>query len=95
MNTAERKFEKEETYEKQGDTEILVGLEFGGVLLRSLSVIHRIENVPDVIVLEVIVLEVIVFEAIMTDGLKVDPEGLLNAMDRSQLVRHQIKLRTP
>ena len=86
VNTAEREPEKGETYEKQGDIEILVGLvRVFGVLLRSLSFIHRIEIVPEVAVLEVAVLV----------WLEVDLEGLLNAMDRSQFVRHRIKLRTP
>ena len=81
MNTAESKGKSAETHENQGGIEILVVLvQVLGIILRGLSFIHRIE----------IVLGVVVF-----DGLEVDPEGLLNAMDPCRFVRHQIELRTP
>ena len=81
MNTAESKVENAETHENQGGIEIFVVLlHVLGVILHGLSFIHRIEIELGVVVL---------------DGLKVDPEGLLNATDPCQLVRHRIKLRTP
>ena len=74
MNTAERKLRKLVTYENQGGIEILVVLvQVLGVILHSLSFVHRIE----------IELGVVIF-----DGLEVDPEGLLDAMGRSQSVDH-------
>ena len=81
MNTAESKVENEETHENQGGIEIfVVFLHVLGVVLHGLSFVHRIE----------IELGVVVF-----DGLEVDPEGFLNAMDPCQLVHHRMKLRTP
>ena len=74
MNTAERKLRKLVTYENQGGIEILVILvQVLGVILRSLSLIHRIE---------------IEFGVVILDGLEVDPEGLLDAMGRCQSVDH-------
>ena len=82
VNNAERELDwKGETYEKQGDTEILVGpAQVFSVTLRSHSFIHRIESELGVV---------------MLDGWEIDPEGLLDAMDRSQFAHHRIKLRTP
>ena len=76
MNTAEGKVKNAETHENQGGIEILVVLvHVLGVVLHSLSFIHRIEIELGVIVL---------------DGLEVDPEGLLDAMCRCQSVGHRI-----
>ena len=74
MNTAESKVENAETHENQGGIEIFVVLlHVLCVILHSLSFIHRVE----------IELGVVVF-----DRLEVDPEGLLNAMGRSQYSGH-------
>ena len=76
MNTAEGKVKNAETHENQGGIEILVVLvHVLGVVLHSLSFIHRIEIELGVIVL---------------DGLEVDPEGLLDAIGRFQSVDHRI-----
>ena len=76
VNTAESKVKNAETHENQGGIEILVVLlDVLCVVLHSLSFIHRIEIELGVIVL---------------DGLEVDPEGLLDAMDRCQSVGHRI-----
>ena len=75
MNTAERKLSRKlVTYENQGGIEILVVLvQVLGVVLHSLSFIHRIEIELGVVIL---------------DGLEVDPEGLLDAMGRCRSVDH-------
>ena len=74
MNTADTKLKNTEPHENQGGIEILVVLvQVLGIILHSLSFVHRIEIELGVVIL---------------DGLEVDPEGLLDAMGRCQSVDH-------
>ena len=74
MNIAESKVKNVETHENQGGVEILVvPVHVLGVILQSLSFIHRIEIELGVVVL---------------DGFEVSPEGLFKAMGRCQFVGH-------